>query len=153
MDFSSHREVVVNETKTKGVQGRADFYAKLLQICAIFLALIGGGLAAQMKAGAYDMLFWVGAVLICRPAGCNRLLLCPNSPQYPKTGGIRMSKETMDILAALFLYGGGIVLLASMMFFSNPPRWFDDWLDEREEKREKRHAARKAARQKRKKPA
>lgn len=53
----------MNETKTKGVQGRADFYAKLLQICAIFLALIGGGLAAQMKAGAYDMLFWVGAVL------------------------------------------------------------------------------------------
>jgi len=53
----------VNETKTKGVQGRADFYAKLLQICAIFLALIGGGLAAQMKAGAYDVFFVAGAAL------------------------------------------------------------------------------------------
>lgn len=53
----------MNETKTKGVQGRADFYAKLLQICAIFLALIGGGLAAQVKAGEYDMFFVAGAVL------------------------------------------------------------------------------------------
>jgi len=53
----------VNETKTRGVQGRADFYAKLLQICAIFLALIGGGLAAQMKAGEYDIFFVAGAVI------------------------------------------------------------------------------------------
>lgn len=53
----------MNETKAKGVQGRADFYAKLLQICAIFLALIGGGLAAQVKAGEYDMFFVAGAVL------------------------------------------------------------------------------------------
>lgn len=64
-----------------------------------------------------------------------------------------MSKETMDIIAALILGGGGLVFLAMVVFLTEPPRWFDDWLDEREEKREKRYAARKAARQKRKKPA
>lgn len=53
----------MNETRTRGAQGRAEFYMKLLQICAIFLALIGGGLVAQMKAGEYDIFFAAGAVL------------------------------------------------------------------------------------------
>lgn len=59
----------------------------------------------------------------------------------------------MDIIAAHILGGGGLVFIAMVIFFTEPPRWFDDWLDEREERREKRCAARKAARQKRKKPA